>query len=147
VLDAQFPEPFELFAPPAATSPIKLFDSMVSVQKNTTPIPKNSNEFLRLWLTLELRRQSGFWSSASSSDSPKLVYAWLHVLFSMTAPIFGHGGLSALTTLPKVELVHRKAEDEPVIFLRKSVSTEPRLTLNENLAPVDDEKLHVRRMR
>jgi hypothetical protein len=65
----------------------------------------------------------------------------------MTAPIFGHGGLSALTTLPKVELVHRKAEDEPVIFLRKSVSTEPRLTLNENLAPVDDEKLHVRRMR
>jgi hypothetical protein len=71
-LDEQSPDFFEALAPPRVLSPSMLFDSIMNVQKNTTQIPKNSNEFLKLWLNLELRCHVDF--SSSSSPLPKPLY-------------------------------------------------------------------------
>jgi hypothetical protein len=71
-LDEQSPDFFEALAPPRVLSPSRLFDSIMNVQKNTTQIPKNSNEFLKLWLNLELRCHVDF--SSSSSPLPKPLY-------------------------------------------------------------------------
>jgi hypothetical protein len=72
VLDEQPLEPLPALAPPAVTIPSKLSDSIDIVQKKTTPIPKNNNEFFKLWFTLDVRCHIDF--SSSSSESPKLLY-------------------------------------------------------------------------